>query len=93
MALKIWEREVEIMLAKTRLERIQQLKKWNVQTHDLTTWLAILMEEVGEVSEQVLRNKFPPLKDSFDPQKLESELIQVAAVSLAMAQCLKNGKA
>ena len=59
-------------------ERQAQDDKWGTSQHDDSTWLAILVEEVGEASKEVLcggsRNRAAELRD---------ELIQVAAVAIA----------
>lgn len=34
-------------------ERVRQDGKWGPQSHDPFTWLMILMEEVGEVAEEI----------------------------------------
>ena len=53
-------------------ERIQQNKKWGVQDHDDSYWLAILVEEVGEVAKDMQEGRDPRL-----------EITQVAAVAVA----------
>lgn len=56
-------------------ERIAQCYKWGKQTHDDLRWLGILMEEVGELSKEIIEGK---------PDKVrQSELVQVAAVAVA----------
>ena len=79
-----------------REERIFQDQKWGVQNHDPMTWLSILMEEVGETARAALEEKFGAKPSvSCDgryvynfPGKYRSELIQVAAVAVAMIECL-----
>lgn len=41
------------VLAAIAFERQKQDRKWGPQHHDPFTWLMILMEEVGEVAEEV----------------------------------------
>ena len=41
------------ILLEVGLERKRQDQKWGPQHHDPFTWLMILMEEVGEVAEEV----------------------------------------
>lgn len=69
-------------------ERIRQDKKWGQQNHEPFTWIAVLAEEVGEASQAALHREFGgPEHDS-----LMKELIQVAAVALAMVECgYRNG--
>jgi NTP pyrophosphatase (non-canonical NTP hydrolase) len=88
-------------LNKTRLdylfeiteERDNQNKKWGIQNHTPIEWTAILMEEVGEVSKEALEyhfKKFYP--DTGQLQRYEKELIQVAAVALAMLESLQRNE-
>jgi len=65
-------------------ERLGQNAKWGKQRHDHGTWLAILMEEVGEVA-QAMQEGFTHHKES-DADNLYTELIQVAAVAVAIAE-------
>lgn len=60
-----------------RAERSRQDAKWGkVSTRRDAPWLAILMEEVGEVATETMDEHSINLK-------LEEELIQVAAVAVA----------
>ena len=65
-------------------ERTRQNIKWGKQNHPYTVWLAILMEEVGEVA-QAMQEGFTHHKES-DAGDLYNELIQVAAVAAAIAE-------
>ena len=40
------------------LERLNQDKKWGEQNHNPSEWLAILVEEVGELSTAILCHRF-----------------------------------
>lgn len=71
-------------------ERRKQLMKWGEQNHDDGIWMQILIEEVGELSQEMLRNKFGQDKD--EDKKL-AEAVQVAAVAAAYIQWLQTGKA
>ncbi len=62
---------MEKVLQKIRDERASQDKKWGPQKHHVNKWLAILVEEVGEVAEAMLDK---------DINEVEKELVQVAAV-------------
>lgn len=64
-------------------ERIKQDDKWGEQNHDPITWLSILMEEIGEVSQCALHQKF----GGEAAGKYRHELIQVAAVAISMLEC------
>ena len=64
-------------------ERKRQDEKWGVQTHAPADWLTILGEEVGEVNKAAYEAKHHTgkIKD------YREELIQVAAVAVAMIEC------
>tara|TARA_Y100001968_G_C19182864_1_gene631320 strand:+ start:453 stop:689 length:237 start_codon:yes stop_codon:yes gene_type:complete len=64
-------------------ERNKQDIKWGEQNHDIYKWLAILGEEVGEVNKAALENKYDEVFD---------ELIQIAAVSVAMIESLERNR-
>lgn len=70
-------------------EREYQMVKWGEQNHTPLPWLAILMEEVGEASQEALRINFGG-KNTAD---YRAEIIQVAAVALAMIECLDRNNA
>ena len=53
------------------MEREYQLKKWGDQKHSDEKWLAILLEEVGEVAKAILEE---------DDVELLKEMCQVGAV-------------
>ena len=73
-------------------ERERQVNKWGVQNHKPIEYLSILMEEVGEVAREALENHFT---DFYPPHTLDNyrkELIQVAAVAVAMIESLDRNK-
>ena len=70
------------------LERRQQNKKWGEQNHDPHTWLTILMEEVGEFSQAILQSEFGG--DKGGQRHVHDEMVQVAAVALAMVECCER---
>lgn len=70
------------ILGKVLQERIRQDAKWGVQDHHLLYWLGILGEEYGEVSKAIIENK------SIDD--VTEELVQVAAVAIAMLECIER---
>lgn len=77
-------------------ERAAQDLKWGEQSHDHPTWLAILTEEVGEASEEVLNLRFPDAsKRPGEPYEtlaaLRDELVQVAAVAVAWVENIDRG--
>ena len=65
-------------------ERKRQDDKWGLQNHDPDKWLMILGEEVGEANKAALEAHFcsKPLN------RYRRELIQIAAVTVAMIECL-----
>lgn len=68
-------------------ERKAQDDKWGDQAHHPdTTWITILMEEVGELCQVILHAKFNGYKGTWD-NALE-EATQVAAVALAHLEAL-----
>jgi len=69
-------------------ERINQYGKWGKQRHPYHVWLAILVEEVGEVA-QALQKGSVAYKSS-DADNLYKELIQVAAVATAIAEQVRE---
>ena len=70
------------------IERMQQNEKWGVQRHPMGRWLAILVEEVGEVAEAMQDGMVS--QKSTDANNLYKELIQVGAVASAMAEQVKE---
>ena len=68
-------------------ERLRQDKKWGVQNHHDAFWLAILSEEVGEVSTEILKLSWEP-ENMKHVVKMRKELVEVAAVAMAWIECL-----
>ena len=64
-------------------ERYLQTQKWGEQNHIPSVWTDILVEEVGEVSRAILETVFG--NGNWDDYR--KELIQVAAVAVAMVEC------
>lgn len=69
-------------------ERERQNEKWGHQRHHHAYWLAILVEEVGEVA-QAIQQGSKASKDT-DADDLYKELIHVAAVASAFAEQVKE---
>ena len=69
-------RERETIMQAIRMERIRQDYKWGTKfgLRLDERWLTILVEEVGEVAEAILRD---------DDEDIVKELIQVAAVCVS----------
>lgn len=69
---------MEEILNAIKLERNRQDDKWGEQFHHPIMWCAILGEEVGEVNKAALEENW---------EEYRKELIQVAAVAVAMLEC------
>ena len=65
-------------------ERKRQDAKWGEQNHDDYHWLAILMEEIGEVSQAMLHSRFGGPHAGTE----RTELVQVAAVAVQWLECM-----
>lgn len=68
-------------------ERARQDAKWGEQNHDPITYIAILVEEVGELAEAALHTRF----GGHAARQLRTEAIHAAAVALAIVECLDRG--
>ena len=64
-------------------ERGKQDKKWGKQNHNQFIWLAILIEEIGEASQELLDSRENHTNLLIDYRK---ELIQAGAVIIAMLE-------
>ena len=86
-------------------ERGRQDAKWSEQNHDPITYLAILTEEVGEFAQAALHNRFPKsemehqsgagsYEEWFETkrQEMRMESVHVAAVAIAIVECIDRGK-
>lgn len=72
-------------LAEVLAERERQDAKWGEQNHHAFAWLGVLVEEVGEFAQAALKATF----SGGNPTRIREareELIQVAAVALAMLE-------
>ena len=76
------------VLADVDDERSRQVEKWGIQRHSQGDWLKILVEEVGEVA-QAMQADMVSAKQS-DASHLYKELIQTAAVAVAMAEQVRE---
>ena len=73
-------------------ERARQDQMWGEQNHNPSDWLAILMEEVGEAAKIIVERRFDHANTDDDYEDLRDELVQTAAVAVAMIECLDRGK-
>ena len=69
-------------------ERKRQDAIWGQQNHAPIEWCAILGEEVGEVNKAALETHFKYKGADTDYSEYREELIQVAAVAVAMVECI-----
>lgn len=76
-------------LASVLGERTRQDAKWGEQNHDTITYLAILMEEVGELAQAAIQQRFGGPQGSVE--HVREEAVQTAAVALAIVECLDRG--
>ena len=74
-------------LASVLFERQRQDAKWGQQDHDPFTYLAILGEEYGELAQAALHLKF----GGHAAGNLRIEAVHVAAVALAIVECIDRG--
>lgn len=80
--------EAQDALRDVLAERVRQNKRWGEQNHDPFTYLAILVEEVGELAQAALHSRFGGPAAA----GLREEAVQVAAVALAIVECLDRGR-
>lgn len=77
-------------------ERIKQESKWGPQNHSPADWIMILGEEFGEACKAALEARFagPYYKGDAKTKLIEyrKELIQVAAVAVAMIECVDRNE-
>lgn len=85
-------REMRHVMDEVLLERFRQDVRWGEQNHGPFTWLAILGEEVGEVNRAVLEANKGGDFDDLALADYRRELIQVAAVAMAMIECLDRNE-
>jgi hypothetical protein len=74
-------------------ERIRQDTMWGEQNHVPPLWVGILGEEYGELCEAVnetfLKGAYP---ERGGYEKIKEEAIQVAAVAVALLECIERNK-
>lgn len=81
-------KETNSVLAEVQEERRRQDEKWGEQNHAPPEWLSILGEEFGEVCKAVCEAHFPGYESTGNWENYRTELIQLAAVAVAMVECL-----
>jgi len=75
-----------LILCEIQRERTKQDQKWGEQNHAPVEWLSILGEEFGEVCKATCEAHFAEYKTTGDYSEYRKELIQVAAVAVAMVE-------
>lgn len=95
LATDSWIEGREEAFSLIREERRRQLLKWGVRTYDDGTWLKVIVEEVGEVSKEMLGVQFARNIEeaSLAKERMRKEVIQLAAVCAAMVQQFEKGEA
>lgn len=83
-----YERKVSGVFSDVFAERARQEAKWGEQNHDPITYLAILTEEVGELAQAALHARF----GGPEAGNMRAEAVQVAAVAVAIVECLERGE-
>lgn len=78
----------QAVLSDVYAERYLQDQKWGLQRHAYPFWLTILMEEVGEAAQAIQKDSFA--YKASDANNLYKELVQVAAVAVAIAEQVKD---
>lgn len=69
-------------------ERLAQNDKWGEQNHRPSEWAGILMEEVGELAQEINEFTFSELKfEDAETDNMRAEAVQVAAVAMAFIEC------
>ena len=77
------------------IERSMQDEKWGVQNHSPEWWLAILMEEVGELAQAILETHFdknPEHLTKGGVANIRHEAVQCAAVAMALIECIDRNQ-
>ena len=73
------------VLSEVLKERESQERRWGEQDHLPEQWLAILGEEFGEVSKAICEYRLQ--HRAMAGPEIRAELIQLAAVAVAMVEC------
>lgn len=81
---------IQLVLCEVEDERYRQEKKWGKQNHPVEDYYTVLAEEFGEVGKAICEFRLQK-KGSLDD--IRAELIQTAAVAVAMVESLdRNGR-
>lgn len=76
-------------------ERIRQDVKWGPQNRTMIEWMSILTEEIGEAAMKINHHHFPGhfQGETETLQQIRMEVVQCAAVCVAMIEQIDNGEA
>ncbi len=82
------------VLLEVQAERVRQESKWGQQNHTPTGWLPILAEEFGEVARAICEATASKMIDVSEKHldNYREELVQVAAVAVAMVESLDRNR-
>jgi len=81
----------DLAFASIITERTAQDAKWGEQNHSTEWWLAILMEEVGELAQAILETHFDKNPEHLTKggiKNIRKEAVQCAAVAMALIECI-----
>lgn len=81
-------KETNSVLSEVQEERRRQDAIWGEQNHTPIEWLPILGEEHGEVCKAVCEAYFSGYESTGNWENYRTELIELAAVAVAMVECL-----
>jgi NTP pyrophosphatase (non-canonical NTP hydrolase) len=86
----------DLTLMAIKAEGMKQDRKWGEQNHSPEIWLAILTEEVGELAQAILADRFDAGRDEklhdSHHDSMETEAIQIAAVAAHFVEFLARRK-
>ena len=86
----------DLTLTAIKAESFSQDRKWGEQNHTPGIWLSILVEEVGELAQAILADRFDSGRDEklhdSHHDSMETEAIQIAAVAGQFVEFLARRK-
>ncbi len=83
---------IGLVLKSVVAERLVQEQKWGPQNHNQIVWLGILSEEFGDAAKEVNELHFRRDIRKDQVKTLRAELVQVAAVAVAMIESLDRNR-
>lgn len=82
------------ILNEVAAERRHQYDKWGDQIHTVSHWMSILEEEIGEAEKEAVEfeaKRFKAKHPDFILEGVRAELIQAAAVAVAIVEWIDEG--